>query len=153
MEALASLAASFAAAAPLRSFAANHARQMQGLECCLVLPPVAGPDEPLTPRGDEAPVLAVAMGELQRERVLGELRRRGLVVGPSVARRLRRPACLVAAALGIAPPQPLGLVLQPVERPGRIDPGLVVGDDLSPGLARLDVPLAAAADPVSDHSR
>ncbi len=53
-----------------------------------MLPLGAGPDQPLTPRGYEAPVVTAAARELQRQRVFGVLRRRRLVLGPTNMRRL-----------------------------------------------------------------
>ncbi len=90
------------------------------------------------------------------ERILGEANRHRPIM-PSASRAAAIGTVILvidlAVAGGVAFPEALGFLAQPVLRPGRGNAGRVVGDDFLPRLFARHVAFAGTADPVTDHAR
>jgi len=61
--------------------AADGARRVERMERVVELPMRSRPDQPLVPCSDEAKIIRVALGKLQRQLLLRECRRSGFVHG------------------------------------------------------------------------
>lgn len=130
-----------------RRLAADLAREIEGLQRVLAPPDHPGPGEPLSPSGHVAPAIRVPFCKARRQRVLAETHGcRAVIVSATAIGALGKFVVEGPIALEIALPETLGFLFQPVLWPGRIDAGEVVALDLVPGLARRDVPFAAASD-------
>jgi hypothetical protein len=136
---------------------ADLAGQIIGLEGVFAHPDRAGPGQPLAPGGDVSPVLRVLAGKDLGQGILGELDRGRIVAAVTAAACRTAIASVVEVVLAVAGavefPDLFGFRPEPGLLPRRVDAGVVVVDDLLPGLGGGDVALAAAPDPVADDPR